>query len=132
MSKFKFKKVKGQRVYKKWKEWEEGEYVIGKLIGTYIDKFKNTCYEVEVIESDVEEFEEGKVAGLNSCGSLNYKMEDVLIGSTVRVEYTGTTVLDKGDFEGTEAHTVDVSIDESTVPEEQEEQEEEDEGDDDL
>lgn len=124
MSKFNFKQVKGMRKYRKWDEYSEGDIVICKLRDTYKDKFRNDCYEVEIIETDFHDadanFKEGDIVGLNSMGSLHYKMEDVPLGAVVRIEYTGKTTLEKGPYEGKEAHTCSVAVDEnSLVPEAQ-------------
>lgn len=118
MSKFNFKQVKGQRKYRKWDEYAEGDILICKLRDTYQDKFRNNCYEVEVIESDFqdgENFKEGDIVGLNSMGSLHYKLEDVPLGAVVRIEYTGKTTLEKGPYEGKEAHTCSVAVDENSI-----------------
>lgn len=124
MSKFNFKQVKGQRKYRKWDEYAEGDILICKLRDTYKDKYRNGCYEVEIIETDFHDadanFAEGDIVGLNSMGSLHYKMEDVPLGAVVRIEYTGKTTLEKGPYEGKEAHTCSVAVDEnSLVPEAQ-------------
>lgn len=119
MSKFNFKQVKGMRKYRKWDQYAEGDVLICKLRDTYKDKFRNDCYEVEVIEADFHEaeenFAEGDIVGLNSMGSLHYKLEDVPMGAVIRLEYTGKTTLEKGPYEGKEAHTCSVAVDENSL-----------------
>lgn len=119
MSTFNFKQVKGQRKYRKWNDWAEGDVIICKLRDVYKDQFRNDCYEVEAVECSFEdadeEFKEGTIVGLNSMGSLHYKLEDVPVGAVVRIEYTGKTTLEKGPYEGKEAHTVSVAIDENSL-----------------
>jgi hypothetical protein len=121
MSKFQFRQVKGAKRYKAWKEWLEGDIVIGVFKDTYIDKYKKNGYTIEIIETQFQEGEDlpaGTMLGLNGMGSLDYKMEDVEIGSVVRIEYTGKTVLEKGPYEGKEAHTVSVAVSSGPVEEE--------------
>lgn len=130
--KYSFKSVKGKRNYRKWADWSEGDVLICSLNGTYEDKFRNTCYEVEVIECQFDdedaEWSEGTIVGLNSMGSLHYKLEDVPQGSVLRIEYTGKIMLEEGPYEGKEAHTCEVGIDTSyepaAVPEAEESEEE--------
>lgn len=110
MAKFKFKKVRGERVYKAWNTWEIGDYVVGTFKELGEDKFGNPNYILEVIESSIEEAVEGKDFCLNSNGSLNYKMDGVAIGSIVRIEYEGETLLEKGSFAGKTCHTVDLQV----------------------
>lgn len=113
---FNFRKI-GGRVYRSWKLWEEGDEIIAKYIQPYEDQFGNTCHEVEIIESDFhdKDLEEGVILGLNSCGGLNHKLEDVVKGTTVRVEYEGEDVIEKGKMKGKMFHKVAVSIDDSTA-----------------
>jgi hypothetical protein len=121
MSQFQFRQVKGQKKYKSWKEWLEGDIIIGVFKDTYIDKYKKNGYTIEIIETQFQEGEDlpaGTMLGLNGMGSLDYKMEDVAIGSVVRIEYTGKTVLEKGPYEGKEAHTVSVAVSSGPVEEE--------------
>lgn len=113
MSKFQFRQVKGSKVYKGWKDWLEGDVLIGVFKGTYVDKFKKTGYDIEVIETQFQEGEDlnaGTILGLNAMGSLDYKMEDVEEGSVIRLEYTGKTLLEKGPYAGKEAHTVSLAV----------------------
>lgn len=110
MAKFSFKKVKGARQYKKWNEWEVGDFVVGTLVEVGTDQFSKANYIIELLETSMEDLELGKNFCLNSCGSLDYKMEDVEIGAVIRVEYEGQVELEKGPFKGKLAHTVDLQI----------------------
>lgn len=131
MAKFQFKRVKGERIYKKWSEYEVGDYVIGKLTEIGEDQFKKANYIVEVIETSFEDVEVGKNLCLNSNGSLDYRMEDIEVGAVIRVEYTGQIEMEKGPFKGKLAHTVDVQVaegsdmvvEEADLPEESEDEE---------
>ena len=119
MSRFNFKQVGGARKYRKWNMWDEGDYVVGVLKDTYIDKFKKECFLVEVIEADFkktdESFKEGDLVGLNHAGGLVFSLKDVPMGSVVRIEYNGKDILDSGEYEGSEVHTFKVGVDESTL-----------------
>ena len=110
MGKFNFKAVKGERTYKKWNQWEIGDYVIGKLTEVGEDQFKKANYIVEVMETSFEDVVVGKNLCLNSNGSLDYRMEDVEIGTVIRVEYEGEGVMEKGPFSGKKFHKVLLEI----------------------
>ena len=109
---FKFRKVKGSSKYKAWKEWEEGDYVIGDYEDKGTDQFGNPSYRLKIIETTLEGVEEGDTFTLNSNGSLNYKIEDVEIGSVIRVEYCGEDILDnpKSPFNGKTFHKVELEV----------------------
>lgn len=120
--KFQFKKVKGERLYKKWKEWEVGDYVLGRLTEVGEDQFKKANYIVEVMETSFDDVPVGKNMCLNSNGSLDYRMQDVEIGTIIRVEYEGEDVMEKGPFKGKPFHMVglEVAVGEDTSVEEDE------------
>ena len=110
---FKKTKLNGSKLYKPWKEWAEGDYIIGKFVGTSIDKYRKTNWHLELIEcsfSDGTELEIGKMFGANSTGMMDKVMEGVEIGQIVELLYKGTEVLTTGDFEGSDAHVTEVSI----------------------
>ena len=114
MSKFNFRQIGGARSYRGWKNWEVGDTLTGKFIKKFEDQFGNPGYEIEVIETDFQDgknIEEGKVMGLNSCGSLNYKMDDVDPGSVIQIEYNGNDgVVEKGPMKGKNFHDVNLSV----------------------
>ena len=115
---FKFRKV-GGRTYRSWTKWSEGDVLIAKYTESYEDQFGNTCYEVQVIESDFsneeENLDEGALLGVNSCGSLNNKMKGVEIGSVLRIEYAGKGKIDKGPMAGKSFHNVNLGVDATTA-----------------
>ena len=119
MSRFNFKQVGGARKYRKWGLWDEGDYIVGTLKDTYMDKFKKECFLIETIECDFrktdESFKEGDLVGLNNAGGLIFALKDVPMGTVVRIEYAGKDVLDSGEYEGSEVHTFKVGVDESTL-----------------
>ena len=110
---FKKRKLNGAKIYKPWKTWAKGDYVIGKLTGTSIDKYKKTSWHLELVEvqfADGTEMEEGKVIGLNSTALLDKVMEGVEIGEIVQVDYEGTETLTSGPYEGNDSHSVVISV----------------------
>lgn len=113
--KFQFRKVKGSRTYKKWSEWELGDFVVGKFIEQGQDQYKKNNYIVEVIETSFEDVKVGSNLCLNANGSLDYRMEDLDIGTIVRVEYEGEDVLEKGPYKGKKFHKVSVEVAESSL-----------------
>lgn len=86
MSKFKVSRtIGGQRKYRSWKQWEEGDYIICRVLSEYQDDYGHTGYEVSVLEAEFAspEYElkdgtgtinTGDVMGINHAGSLAYKM----------------------------------------------------------
>lgn len=114
-----FRKI-GGRKYLSWAKWEEGQFLIAKFVKQFEDNYGNPGYEVVVIESDVPDWNENDIVGLNSSGSLNYKMQEVLPGTVVQFTYEGKDTLNKPGhkFNGKEFHVVDVQVDEDSVPDE--------------
>lgn len=110
MGKFQYKKVKGTRVYKKWSEWELGDFVVGKLIEVGEDQFKKANYIVEVIETSFEDIQVGSNFCLNANGSLDYRMEDIEVGTVIRVEYEGEGIMEKGPFKDKKFHKVGLEV----------------------
>jgi hypothetical protein len=117
------RQVGGVKHFKKWNLWTPGDEIFGKyLCMTPNKKFKNNVnYEFEVIfvnfvegntDGEGKEIKAGSVLSLNGSGSLKYKMEEISEGTKIFLEYKGMTVLESGDFEGSEAHEIDVFEDE--------------------
>jgi len=110
---------KGGRTYRSWKQWSEGDFIIGTYQESYEDQFGNECYEVKIIETDFAEekdnLDEGVTLGVNSCGALKNKFKDVPVGSTVRIEFLGTGVVEKGPMKGKDFNNVGLGVDESTA-----------------
>ncbi len=109
----KFKEIGGAKVYRGWKNWVEGEYIQGVLTGTSVDNYNKTNWHIQITETNIEdedEIIEGVTIGLNSCGSLDFKMVQVAEGETVYIEYNGKGELTKGKFAGKEFHEVIVKV----------------------
>lgn len=61
-------------------------------------------------DGETKEFEAGDVVIINESGGLNKKMEGIVEGNEVIVDYAGAVKMKKGSFKGKEAHTFDVYV----------------------
>jgi hypothetical protein len=113
------KTIGGAKIYKPWKDWSVDDFIIGKFTQQSIDNYDKPCYHIEIEEFNLSspkcykgsEIKVGTLIGLNSCGSLDYKMEEVEIGQTVEITYMGTETLpDNHKFKGKDSHQVDVAV----------------------
>lgn len=117
---------KGAQMYRKWTDWEVSDYVIGTLTAINIDNYGKNNYVVKVEEAHFMDKSGknfvGKTLGINECASLKMQLEGVELGAIIQVTYTGIVKIEKGNFAGKDAHTVDVNIgemDEQFVEEEE-------------
>lgn len=132
----------GQKIYKPWKEFVEGDWIVGEYVGTHKDQYNKICRIIKVEDAQFSDgFEEkciGKNLVLNSNGMLDKAFEenaeDLDTGAIIQVTYNGTSTIEKGKYAGKEAHLVEIDIVEEDVDEyedeETTEEEFEDEGDD--
>lgn len=108
------KTLSGAQTYRGWKDYSEGDVVIGQFIGIHVDQYKKENVKLLVLDAQFKdgsgEALEGKVLVLNHCGSLEHAMAEVSEGEYVQVEYTGKITLSKGPYAGKEAHTVAVAV----------------------
>lgn len=108
-----FKTVMGQSAYRAWKNWSEGDYLVGKYVSESEDQFGNPNYKVEVIEA---QFDDGNTpkAGtnftFNSSGTLKKAMEEIVAGDIIKVIYKGEDVVAKGKFKGKKYHSMEVLV----------------------
>ena len=117
--------IGGGSQYRPWKEWKEGEYVVGIFQGTKSDNFGNTSCIVKVVEADFLNTDLAtamvdQTLTLNSCGSLQYALEKMEKGAAYKFEYKGKVILAKGKFSGKESHSVsidEVDLDDSEIVE---------------
>jgi len=112
-----FKKLTGAKNYRPWSQWDEGDYVMGKLIEKIEeDRYGKPNYVLELEEGHFGNKEAAKklVIGkdfvLNSATLLDNVMEKVEIGSVVRVEYLGREIMTKGAYKGKEAINLDIGV----------------------
>lgn len=117
MPKRSFKKGKtlsgGQRVYRKWSDFDEGDAVIGKYVGSSIDNYKKPSWHIEVEDAQFADKKAakaliGKVWGANASGKLNKAMEEVEEGTFVQITYLGKSEMQSGPYEGSDAHDIEV------------------------
>ena len=99
----------GQRNYKKWDDWREGDYFVGILRSTYEDKFGNLNFEFDVTESNVRDIRPGSVFGCGN-GAMRFKLNGVALNTECRIEYKGVQICKKGKFKDSEYHDVEVSV----------------------
>lgn len=130
------KKVSGGRkTFRPWKEWEEGEFVVGKFVGMHTDQYDKEC---PIITVEYAEFTDMKAAKalhgkdivLNNAGQLNKGVEKLAEGDFIKVTYQGTSEIEKGKYAGKDAHLIDVEIVEEDNGDDEEEVEEDDSTDD--
>lgn len=133
--------------YRAWKEWDEGDVIVCKYIGSSPNRKnkskKDWLVEVqEVFFADKKEekrLPEGTRLTLNSAGQLDKGMDQLEVGALVQITYNGSVEMEGGDYAGQNAHTMEVEEvyeeggeDEEAFDEEEEEEEEEDYNEDDL
>lgn len=110
---YNFRTVLGQSSYRAWKNWEAGDFLVGKYVSQAEDSFGNPNYKVEVIEAFFEEGETPKAGSLftfNSSGALKKSMEEINVGDIIKVIYKGEDVVTKGKFKGKKFHSMEVLV----------------------
>lgn len=110
----------GAKAYRAWKLWEEGDQIVGKLVEIGEDTYGKPNYVIEIEEMNFEHIPEkethlkaevGKRIGLNSAGSLDFKMNEVEIGQVVEITYEGVEKLpDNHKFKGKDCHQIEVVV----------------------
>lgn len=140
----KTKKVSKVRAeYRKWSEWDEGDILIGKYIGSQIDSYDKPNWLIEVEDAQFSDTKTakklmGKTIGLNSNGKLDKAMKQVEEGDMVQIEFKGMGTIEKGKYKGKDAYDVEVDIvqeegdEDEDENEDEEGEEEDDDGTDDL
>lgn len=110
----------GSNVYRPWKDYSEGDVVVGIFQGIHIDNFKKNNAKIKVTYAEFADGTghtlEGKVLVINSCGSLEKSLEIMEEGAAYQFVYNGKVTLEKGPYAGKEAHSV--AIDEVELDEE--------------
>jgi hypothetical protein len=109
-----YKEITGSRQYRPWKKWNPGDEFVGVYKEQKEDNYGNPSYIFEVISTAFSKKEDnlnpGMVAGLNSSGGFNVKMDQVNVGDTVRVLYNGVIILTKGKYKGARSHSINVGV----------------------
>lgn len=109
---YNFKPVMGSSSYKPWKQWEVADYLVGKYVSEGTDKFGNSTYKVEVIDSNFSENapSAGSYFTFNSSGSIKRAFEDLEIGQVVKVIYKGLDTIKDGKFANKEFHNMEIFV----------------------
>lgn len=110
---YNFRTVMGQSSYRAWKNWDVGDYLVGKFISQGEDNFGNPSYKVEVIEAGFENADvpaTGSIFSFNSSGALNKAMEEITVGDVLKVIYKGEDTVTKGKFKGKKFHSMEVLV----------------------
>ena len=95
---------------RKWKDWKQGDFVIGKKVECKeLDKYKKPIYAVIVKESNFGA-EVGQPLYLNCGGNFRNMIEMVEDGEDCRIEYRGMNKIKKGEWAGEQTHDIDVQI----------------------
>lgn len=112
------KKLSGVKTeYRAWKEWDEGDVIIAKLVGTSQNR-KNKTKKDWIFEVEEAQFADkkaakalsGKTVTLNTAGQLDKGMDQVEIGEIVQITYNGQKEMQGGEYEGQMAHTMEVEL----------------------
>jgi hypothetical protein len=118
--KTKLNKVGGS-TFRKWAEWQDGDFVVGKLVEVKEDQFGKPAFTIEVLNAEFADekasksFKEGSTMVLNSNGMLVKALLEgengpVEMGTIIEVVYKGTSTITAGKYKGKESHLVEVSV----------------------
>jgi hypothetical protein len=135
-----FKKVKkltgGRKTFRKWTDWDEGDYIVGYYRGIHEDeKYGKDHFTFEIIEAHFQSDKKLAASILekefvcNTCGKLAKGMKKAVEGKPYQVTYNGVGEMEEGKYAGSEAYDVDVeevSLDEESEDKELETDEDED------
>jgi len=116
---FKTKKIlSGAKTeYHAWASWEEGDSLIGTLVGTSQNKKNKSKKDwiVTVVEprfadkAQNKRLKEGTRLTLNSAGQLDKGMEQLEVGAMFEVVYNGQREMEGGNYAGQLAHGMEVT-----------------------
>lgn len=133
------KKVSGVRcTYRAWKEWQEGDFIVGKYVGSSEDNYGKPNWHVEIYEAAFAKKPKlaaglvGKILGMNSAGMLDKAMKKIEEGEVIQVTYDGTSIIQGGDYEGTKSHKHIVEVMKEDDGSAEESEDDDDSDDDDL
>lgn len=103
--------------FRAWNNWDEGDILIAKLIGSSQNKKNKSKKDwiVEVIDATFSSRSEakkliGKRLTLNTAGMLDKGMEQIDEGDVVQITYNGKEEMQGGDYSGQEAHQMEVIL----------------------
>lgn len=97
-------------VTRKWKDWKEGEFVIGtKIECNEKDKFKKPIYALMVKQSNFGH-EVGTPIYLNAGGNFVALIDMVEEGEECKIVYNGMSKIKKGEWAGSMTYNIDVQM----------------------
>ena len=101
-------------VTRKWKEFTEGEYLVGILEECEEkDKFKKPIFAIKVSESNFKH-PTGTNIYLNCGGNFLNDMNTVETGEKIKISFNGKTKIKSGDWKGSDTYVIKVEIDSAT------------------
>jgi hypothetical protein len=125
---FKVKKeLSMQSQFRSYDDYEVGDIVVGKVVGTTLDRYKKYNIVIKVLSCQFKKEKpskyEGKNLTMNNTGGINKvlkdasmlddsgKLSDEYLGTILQFEYQGKAKLnDKHTYAGKEAHVIKVDI----------------------
>lgn len=126
--------------FRAWKEWDEGDVLVFKLLGSSPNRKNKSKKDwlVEVIEpffadkAEQKRCKPGARLTLNSAGQLDKGMEQLEDGAIAQVTYNGSQEMEGGAYAGQMAHTMEVvEVEEDDGSEDSEEETDDEESDED-
>lgn len=130
------KKLSGEPMnFRKWSDYEEGDYVVGEYVGIHTDQYDKECMKMKVEDAVFRDKKAaknviGKILVLNAAGQLNKAMEKMDEGQFVQVTYNGMSTIETGKYAGKDSHVLDIQLMEEEGAEEDEDGEDEEEDED--
>jgi len=113
------REIGGTRCYKPWKDWSEGDYIVGEYTGSSVDSYDKTNWHIKLekvvmqdpVTSRDQELVAGMILGLNSAGTLDVKMQEVEVGAIVEIMYNGKEILPENHkYKNKECHQISVAV----------------------
>lgn len=115
------RKIGGAGQFKKYASWNEGDFIVGKLVEVGEDAtYGKPTYKIQLEEIEMAnatyDYPEGKAMEvgqeitLNSSGSLDHKMNGIAVGTVLEIVYNGTEALPSNHkFSGKSCHQFEVA-----------------------
>lgn len=100
----------GNFVFRGLNEWDEGDTVEAVYLGTKTkNKYKKNNHHFLVEASNFDKKLVGKELVI-SAGILDFKLKEVSEDEVIQLEYLGKETMSKGEWAGSKAHNVKISI----------------------
>lgn len=104
----------GQKMYRKWEDYQVGDVVIGTYVDTHVDQYKKNCPVIEVVDAQFKDKTGSKYVGknlvLNAAGMLNKAIEKAELGQMLQFTYNGTSTIEKGPYSGKDSHLIQTDL----------------------